>query len=121
MTDHIIVTIPAKIPWTLVQHEFGRCEDWAESKLFKVSNLPRSGNVVGAKCYVVHDGLVRGWIAITGLIPHKRFRCTTTGAVYEGSFIETSGPFSYMKDKINMKGFQGWRYYQPPKAHKVAA
>lgn len=113
MTDHIIITVPAKTSWSLLEQEFARCEKYSDSKLFRVPNLPRSGNVVGAKCYVVHQGVVKGWIHVSALIPHHKFRCTTTGEVYEGTFIECSGPFSYMKEKIYMRGFQGWRYYNP--------
>lgn len=120
MTDHIILTVPAKVSWNLLEAEFARCEQWSESKLFRVAYLPRSGNVVGAKCYVVHQGQVRGWIAITALIANKRFRCTTTGEVYDGTFIECSGPFSYQKEPIYMKGFQGWRYYNPRALTAVA-
>jgi hypothetical protein len=60
-------------------------------------------------------------MSITALVPHRRFKCTTTGDIYEGRFIECSGPFFYQtKPVIHMRGFQGWHYYNP-KAVATAA
>lgn len=41
----------------------------------------------------------------------KEFKCTTTGNVWKGKFIERSGKF-YEIEPILMKGFQGFRYYK---------
>ena len=74
---------------------------------FKVNNFPKIN--VGCKCYLVHDGFIRGWMEVVGL-SEKEFTCSTTGKKWVGKFIERSGPFHNI-DPILMKGFQGFRYY----------
>lgn len=106
----IIITVPSRIGWSTLEKEFAACEDYTQSKLFRVPRLPTS-TVVGARCFVVHKGVVKGSIQIAGVVPHKRFKCTTTGTVYEGTFVECSGPFFPLKQRIEMRGFQGWRYF----------
>lgn len=73
---------------------------------FKVAHFPDTGP--GQKCFLVHDGFVKGYMIISGL-SEKEFSCTTTGKHWKGKFVERTGKFHTIKP-IPMKGFQGFRY-----------
>jgi len=103
----IIITVPKKISWEEYEKELNQVKDWKYIMSFKVSNFPDTGK--GKKCYIVHDGFIKGWMIITGM-KEKKFTCQTTGKEWAGKFIERSGPFNYLKTPIEMKGFQGFRY-----------
>ena len=105
----IVVTLPSNIEWADYEKELERVKDYHEVMNFKVYNFPK-GIKKGDKCYVAHKGYVRGWMKIIGF-SEKKFTCTTTGKQYNGKFIERSGPFHYLDEKIPMKGFQGFRYF----------
>lgn len=102
----IIITIPKKIAWTNYQKELDRAFD-GEVMNFKVSNFPKTCK--GKRCYVVHDGYIRGYMIISKL-SEKSFKCTTTGKVWAGKFIERTGKFFSLDCPIKMRGFQGFRY-----------
>ena len=105
----IIVTLPSNVDWSDYEKELSRVKDYDEVMNFKVYNFPKGINR-GDKCYVVHKGVVKGWMKIIGFA-EKNFICTTTGKQYNGKFIERSGPFHYLDIQIPMKGFQGFRYF----------
>lgn len=102
----IIITIPKKIKWIDYEKELEKVIDKSQVINFKVNFFPKTN--VGNKCYLVYDGFIRGWMEIVGL-ENKKFKCTTTGKVWEGKFIERSGPFHEI-EPIPMKGFRGFRY-----------
>jgi len=102
----IIVTIPKSIKWTDYEKELKKAEE-GEIMNFKVSNFPRTGP--GCKCYLLHDGFIKGWMKISGM-SEKEFTCTTTGKPWKGKFIERTGPFYKMEKEIAMKGFMGFKY-----------
>lgn len=104
----IVVTLPATIKWSDYQKELKEAEDYSSEMNFKVSSIPKQTGV-GKKCYISHNGFLVGYMAITDIVS-KDFTCTTTGNKWKGNFIVRSGPFTYLKDKIPMKGFQGFRY-----------
>lgn len=103
----IIITIPKSIKWSDYQKELQAAEA-GEIMNFKVNNFPKTK--VGNKCYVLHDGSIKGYMVISGL-SEKDFTCTTTGKEWVGKFIERTGKF-YPITPVPMKGFQGFRYYQ---------
>lgn len=103
----IIITIPKKIKWSDYKKELKAVEDYSHVMNFKVRHFPKTKK--GNKCYIVHNGKLKGWMYITGL-SEKSFTCTTTGEKWEGKFIERSGPF-HVIDEISMKGFRGFKYY----------
>ena len=76
---------------------------------FKVSAFPTEVGP-GGKCYLVHDGRIKGWHEICGF-SEEEFVCTTTGKPWKGKFIQRTGPFHYLEEELPMKGFQGWRYF----------
>lgn len=102
----IIITIPKSIPWEEYKKELKAVEDYSSVMNFKTQHFPKTN--VGDKCYLLYNGLILGWMEITGL-SEKTFQCTTTGKVWTGKFIERSGPLHKI-NPIPMKGFQGFRY-----------
>ena len=104
---NIVVTVPKSIKWEDYEKELDAVKDYKQVMNFKVSNFPKVEK--GSKCYIVHNGEVKGWMEIVGT-SEKEFDCSTTGKKWKGKFIERSGPFHKI-DPIPMKGFQGFRYF----------
>lgn len=102
----IMITLPKTIAWSDYLMELAEAEKGAIIN-FKVPFFPK--NCTGGKCYIIHDGNVKGWMNITGT-SEKEFQCETTGKMWSGKFIERSGKFNEMTHVVKMKGFQGWRY-----------
>lgn len=102
----IIITIPKSIPWTEYEKELNAVKDGSKVLNFKTSNFPKTQ--AGNRCYLVHDGEIKGWMKIVGL-SEDEFTCEITGKVWKGKFVQRSGPFHYITP-IDMKGFQGFRY-----------
>lgn len=72
----IIVTLPSKEHWEEYENELIKVKDYKNVLNFKVHNFPK-GIKKGDKCYVVHDGIIKGWMEIVGF-SEKEFDCTTT-------------------------------------------
>lgn len=104
----IIITLPKKIKWEEYIHELDQAEKGAIMN-FKVNNFPSV--VKGDKCYLIHNGYIKGYMLIHGL-SEKDFTCTTTGNKWSGKFIERTGKFYYLDNPIPMTGFQGFRYFK---------
>lgn len=105
---NIIITLPKSISWEDYQTELKKVEDFSETMSFKVPHLPK-GNI--EKCYIVHNGQIKGWMKVTNIIDNLEFTCTTTGQTWSGKFIQRSGPFHYLENEVPYKGFQSWRYF----------
>ena len=105
----LIVTLPSNIKWGEYEKELRKAANYKYVLNFKVHNFP-TGVHEGDKCYIVHKGYIIGWMEIVGF-SQKDFNCTTTGKKWGGKFIERSGPFHYINEKIPYKGFQGFRYF----------
>lgn len=104
--NDIVITIPKSINWEDYSKELKAAEN-GEILNFKVNNFPKTKK--GNKCYIVHNGTVKGFMHISGL-SEKEFKCTTTGKIWKGKFIERTGKFHEV-EPIEMKGFQGFRYF----------
>ena len=105
----LIVTLPSTTDWGDYEKELRKAANYKYVLNFKVHNFPK-GIHKGDKCYVVHNGFVKGWMEIVGF-SEQPFVCTTTNRKWDGKFIQRSGPFHYLDTKIPMKGFQGFRYF----------
>ena len=105
----IIVTLPSNIAWSDYKKELDKVKDYKNVLNFKVYNFPKDISK-GSKCYVAHNGYVKGWLEIVGF-SEKEFICNVTGKEWSGKFIERSGPFHYIDKEIPMRGFQGYRYF----------
>lgn len=103
----IIITLPKTINWIDYQKELDSVANGENILNFKVNNFPKTG--IGSKCYLIHDGFIRGYMFISGLTT-KSFTCSTTGKKWDGKFIERSGKF-FSIIPIPMKGFQGFKYF----------
>jgi len=105
----LIVTLPSSVNWADYERELRKVANYKHVLNFKVHNFPK-GIHEGDKCYVVHDGFVKGWMEIVGF-SEEPFTCSTTNKQWCGKFIQRSGPFHYLKETIPYKGFQGFRYF----------
>ena len=101
-----MITIPKSIKWSDYEKELEAAEN-GEILNFKVQHFPKTNK--GNKCYIVHNGKVKGYMIISN-ISEKTFRCTTTGKDWSGKFIERTGKF-YPVEETDMKGFRGFRYH----------
>ncbi len=105
---NIIITIPKTENWEQYRKEIDAAEEREDVVSFRVKSLPINA-FIGSKCYVLHDGYIKGWMEITGFSNNKSFNCTTTGKKWSGNFIERSGKFHDLNIKYG-RGFQGFRY-----------
>lgn len=103
----IVITLPKSVTWSDYELELEKAAA-GDIMSFKVANFPKTE--AGCRCYVVHDGHVRGWMRIVGL-SEKTFKCTTTGKQWSGKFVDRSGKFNEISEPVPMKGFQGFRYF----------
>lgn len=111
MEDHpnihdIAVTLPQTVSWADYELELATVADRSHVMRFKVPNFPKV--CAGSRCYIVHKGLVKGWMDVVGL-KHDDFTCSTTGQQWRGKFVERSGEF-HPVEPHPMPGFQGFRY-----------
>lgn len=104
----IIITIPKDTNWEDYKKEIEAVVDGSEVMNFKVTNFPTKTSI-GSKCYLVYDGVIMGYMLITGMA-EKSFTCSTTGRQWSGKFIERSGKFHDI-EPIKMAGFRGFRYF----------
>ena len=111
----IIVTVPKTISWEEYLKELSKAEQ-GETMNFKVTHMPKVEK--GDKCYICHDGEIKGYMLISGT-SNKSFDCTTTGKHWDGNFIERTGKFFDIKP-IKMKGFRGFRYFKNTNESKLS-
>lgn len=108
----IVITVPKTVDWKDYMREISKVEDWKEQMNYKLPTLPVGvKNKTIDRCYVVHDGKVRGWMKITGCQNiSKGFICTTTEKNWgPGNYLFRSGPFHPVDKDILMKGFMGYK------------
>lgn len=107
-----VITVPKTTKWETYCKEIDAVKDGTQEMRYKTRYFPKEMKV-GDKCYIVHDGMVRGWMEITKLLDMPEgFTCSTTGAFWEaGKYIVRSGPFH--EENTTMKGFRGVREYKP--------
>lgn len=63
----IVVTLPSSEQWEDYQKEMDAVKDYSQVMNFKVPFFPKGINK-GDKCYIVHDGKVKGWKKMDGKI-----------------------------------------------------
>ena len=105
----LIITLPESIDWSDYCVELHKAEKHRKKLNFRVYEFP-VGISKGDRCYVVHRGLIVGWMEIVGL-SEKRGFCQLAQKKVKGKFIERSGPFHYIKEKMPHRDFQGFRYF----------
>lgn len=110
-----VITVPKTVAWNDYERELAMVADGNAEMRFKVPPHFKSAKS-GDRCFVVHDGQVRGWMEVTGLEKFdKPWQCSTTGTEWPaGTYLKRSGPFHPVEGKP-MRGFQGIRRYESVK------
>ena len=106
-----VVTVPKTILWENYLKELKTVEDGTQVLNYRVRFFPKEMKV-GDRCFIVHDGSVRGWMSIVGLRHlEKPWQCTTTKIMCpSGNYIQRSGKFNEVRNRL-MVGFRGLRKY----------
>ena len=107
----LCITVPKTVSWSDYERELDDVADGMMEMNYRLPSYPKRVTA-GDRCYVVHDGMIRGWMTITGIEERtKPFQCQTTGTVWDaGVYIRRSGPFHYLSRPVPMKGFMGYKY-----------
>ena len=105
----IVITIPKKIKWEDYEKELKVVEDENHEMNYRLPTLPKDVNI-GDRCYICHNGFIKGWMKISNIGEKTGFICTTTGQDwYDGIYVSRTGKFHYLKEPVPMKGFMGYR------------
>lgn len=106
-----VITIPKTIDWSEYQRELDAVKDGSQVMNYRVRFFPKEMKEKD-RCYIVHDGFVKGWMEIVGLYESDNpWVCTTTGAFWPaGRYIQRSGPFHEVAGPA-MTGFRGVRKF----------
>lgn len=108
----IIVTLPSSIEWTDYEKELDAVKDRKSVLNFKVPFLPKAAaRDKIERCWLVWRGHIVGWQAVCGFVEAGSFVCDVTDKKWDGNFIQRTGPFHALDNPVEMRGFQGWRYY----------
>jgi hypothetical protein len=116
-----VLTIPKTTKWVDYEKELAAVADGSQVMNYRSRYIPKEMSE-GDRCYLVHDGKVRGWMNVVGMVDMESpWTCSTTGQQWPaGKYIQRSGPF-HRVDGPEMKGFRGIRKYQGPSPAKVAS
>ena len=80
---------------------------------FRVPTVPKNC-FVGDKCYIVSKGMVIGYHLMCGMgyVDQEEASQLSHGNWNEGNYImRNADTWTELDSKIDMKGFQGFRYY----------
>lgn len=70
----------------------------------------------GERCFVLHDGFLRGFHYVKKISYSCGLKCEVAGKSWpEGYYLVRSGRFFQLEDPIAMKGFRGFRYVEVPR------
>jgi len=107
-----IVTVPKTVSWTEYKKELETVKDGGQVLRYKTRYFPKEMSI-GDRLYIYHDGYVRGYMLISGLIDlDEPWVCTTTGQQWpSGKYIERTGEFLHLNTPVSFKGFRGVRRY----------
>jgi len=104
----IIITIPKSTSWEEYQKELDLAENGEYVLNYQCRYFPRHTKT-GERCYVAHEGKIKGFMIISGF-SSKPFTCTTTGKKYKGNFIQRTGKFYKVEEKP-FRSFRSFRYF----------
>ncbi len=106
----ILITIPKTIKWEDYKKELETVKDGNQEMSFRVSSKPTKVKP-GDRCYLCHNGFIKGWMIISNIEYRNAFDCSTTGKHWdEGWYVSRSGEFHKLDKEIPQKGFQGYHY-----------
>lgn len=77
---------------------------------YRVANLPRE---LPSRCYMVHDGFVRGYTTVIEMGERDDVRDPLSREFMRpGLYIVRRPRWFPLAEDIPMRGFQGWRYFE---------
>lgn len=78
---------------------------------FRVASAPKRLNP-GDRCYMLYDGLIRGWNTVVGVRERSDVIDPVTGSQMESGIYIVRDPLYYpwLDPPNRMRGFQGFRY-----------
>lgn len=106
----LLITIPKTIKWEDYVKEIEAVRDETMEMNYKVSSKP--GRVsAGDRCYICHNGFIKGWMRISSIEFRQSFDCATTKNHWDaGWYVSRSGEFHPLNPEVPQKGFMGYRY-----------
>lgn len=108
----ICITLPKTTKWSDYEKELKVVADESHEMNYRLPTVPK-GVKAGDRCYVCHDGYIKGWMKISRVGNKNGFVCATTGKNWgNGCYISRTGEFHYLKNPVPMKGFMGYRYVE---------
>ena len=84
----LIVTLPSTTDWGDYEKELRKAANYKYVLNFKVHNFPK-GIHKGDRCYVVHNGFVKGWMEIVGF-SEQPFVCTHQSLLFPRPNVSTA-------------------------------
>lgn len=109
----ICITLPKTVKWSDYELELETVKDETSEMNYRLSSKP-SKIKTGDRCYICHNGFLIGWMKISDISFKDDFICSTTGQYWKsGWYISRTGEFHYLKERIPMKGFMGYKYITP--------
>lgn len=112
--SHIVITWPKSRPLQSYLEQLEVASKLGENISFRVSSLPK-WRAFGTRCYVVYDGYIRGYNYLIDAYyaNGNTIKDPITGKFWpEGNYL-VRNPIWHKIDLVPMKGFQGFRYYDP--------
>lgn len=111
----IVVTWPKTLPLEDYVAELRSAERRGDVINFRVAHPP--WDAIGGRCFMVHDGAVRGWNRIVEVLHRDEgeVRDVRSGGHWPAGFYVVREPIWFpVVPPIPMRGFQGWRWYCEP-------
>ena len=106
----LCITIPKIVSWETYKQELAKVADGNCVMNYKVPTFPKEVKP-GDRCYMVHNGFIKGWMTIFDIVDRDAFKCTTTGRNWAGGiYIQRTGKFHPLNPEVPMKGFMGYCY-----------
>jgi hypothetical protein len=125
----IIVTWPKQRPLESYLHELREADKYNQDINYRVACLPKwpdaiedhgwigwSYGVEHPRCYMVHDGYIRGWCKLRGATwkTNGRVLDPSTGGFMKAGWYIVRDPEWHAIKPVPMQGFQGWRWLRCP-------
>lgn len=123
-----IITVPKTTDWEQYKKELKTVADDDKASLFFKVPPHFKAAQKNDRCFIVHNGEIRGFHLVKGVVKREAFFCSTTGDQWpKGTYIERAGSFYSSEyyytwkfdDKLKMKGFQGIRSFAEGKKLKT--
>lgn len=105
----IAITIPKNIPWEEYRKELDAAAT-GDMLNYRLGHLKPKHLNPGDRCYVVYDGMIRGYHIVSDVPWMNYLVCHTTGKVWlAGYYVQRTGKFHEI-EPVKKAGFRGFRY-----------